>query len=117
MMKLIFFCFLVSSFFTDVSYGQATNNQRYFVQSMVSEAFHNPEELANELRTNPYVYVVRYDQHTRGLLVVTKEIDFVLTTDVFFSWAAERSQYVNCVRVGLQSVDAHLPFPLTNCGE
>jgi hypothetical protein len=84
---------------------------------MVSEELLNPEELANELRSNPNVYVVRYDHHTRGLLVVTKEIDFVLSRDVFFSWVAERSHYVNCVRVGLQSVDAHLPFPLTNCEE
>jgi len=115
MIRMKFFIGLIFISFYGFSFSQELSTQRYFVQSMVSESFSDTEELVNELRNNPYVFVVRYDANTRGLLIVTKELDFVYTREVFLSWLGDKIEFVGCIRVGLQSVDAHVPFPLTNC--
>jgi hypothetical protein len=112
------FCLLLSfACAINFSYSQEASTQRYFIQAMVSDGFAAQNELVSELRDIPHTFAVRYDQITNGLLVVTNEIDFILTEDIFRSWVSEWPDNLYCIRIGLQNVDAHLPFPLLNCGE
>jgi hypothetical protein len=102
---------------SQVAFSQQSGEQRYFVQAMVSSQVENVDGLVSELRANPNVFVVRYDQLTQGLMFVTHPMNFELNTELVESWLGAWFPQLYCLRIGLQNVDKHLPFPLTNCGE
>ncbi len=113
-MKLLLFC--ISIFLSIECFSQESNGTQYFVQGMIySEDTDRIEELVNELRLNPNIFVVRYDNITKGILVVTQHVNLSLTKEVFQTWLTDNSDLVSCIRVGMQSIDSHYPFPLTNC--
>jgi len=113
-MKLLLFC--ISIFLSLECFSQDVNGTQYFVQGMIySENTERVDDLVQELKSNPNIFVVRYDNITKGLLIVTKTVNFTLTEEVFQMWLTDNSDLVTCIRIGMQSVDNHNPFPLTNC--
>lgn len=113
-MKLLLFC--ISIFLSVECFSQEASGTQYFAQGMIySDNTERIEDLVDELRSNPNIFIVRFDNLTKGLLIVTKPIDFSLTTETFQTWLTDNSDLVSCIRIGMQNVDSHMPFPLTNC--
>lgn len=113
-MKLLLFC--ISIFLSIGCFSQENNGIQYFAQGMIySENTERIDDLVQELKTNPNVIAVRYDNITKGILVVTKVIDYTLTEEIFESWLTDNTDLVSCLYIGVQSMNSHQPFPLTNC--
>ena len=94
-----------------------TNTPAFFAQCMVDVS--NQSELTtleNQLRTIPYVSVVRVDIPTHRLFLITKDISSFTATE-FASWMGTYSSSYSCLQIGLQGVDPINPYPFTNCPE
>jgi hypothetical protein len=70
--------------------------------------------LETEMRSNPYVKVVRLDYNSQRAFLLTKGID-QLTEDQFISWFNAYGDKVRCIQVGTYGVDALKPFPFEGC--
>lgn len=110
MKSILLIIFLVTS----VMYTGAQTNQsssvRHFAQAMMQNL--QPQDvdlMVTELKNNPNVLMVRYDELTNGLLVVTNEMTSFDQT-MFNSWLTTYSGNVVCYRDGIQGIDTHLAF-------
>lgn len=94
-----------------------TNTPAFFAQCMVNVNNQNDLiTLENQLRTIPYVNVVRVDIPTHRLFLITKDITSFTATE-FASWMGTYSSSYSCLQIGLQGVDPINPYPFTNCPE
>ncbi|MDF3027751.1 MAG: hypothetical protein K0S23_2058 [Fluviicola sp.] len=94
-----------------------TNAPAFFAQCMVNLNNQNDlTTLENQLRSIPYVSVVRVDVPTHRLFLVTKDISS-FTAAEFTSWMGSYSSSYSCLQIGLQGVDPINPYPFTNCSE
>lgn len=115
---ILSFVFAAVSFlgFTQATTSQA-NPPAFFAQCMVD--LNNPSELMtleNQLRSIPYVSVVRVDVPTHRLFLVTKDISTFTVTE-FASWMGTYASSYSCLQIGLKGVDPINPYPFTNCSE
>lgn len=101
---------------TTTVYSQSISNETtLFAQCIID--IDNPEEMKNlesEMRTNPYVKLVRLDGNTKRAFILTKSID-ELSEENFISWFNQYSGSVSCIQIGLHGVDVVNPYPFTNC--
>lgn len=114
-MKKVFFVFLVV--FASLNAFSQTNvpEVTLFGQCMID--IENQEEMRTleaEMRTNPYLKVVRLDYNTQRAFVLTKGIDG-LTEENFTSWFNQYSDKVRCVQIGVQGIDVVKPYPFEGC--
>ncbi|TSJ39852.1 hypothetical protein [Fluviicola chungangensis] len=94
-----------------------TNTPTFFAQCMVNVSNQNDlTTLENQLRTIPYVQVVRVDVPTHRLFLITRDISSFTATE-FASWMGTYSSSYSCLQIGLQGVDPINPYPFTNCPE
>nr|WP_294861422.1 hypothetical protein [uncultured Fluviicola sp.] len=94
-----------------------TSAPTFFAQCMVNLNDQNDlTTLENQLRSIPYVSVVRVDIPTHRLFLITKDISTFTTTE-FVSWMGVYSSNYSCLQIGLHGVDPVNPYPFTNCSE
>jgi nitrate/TMAO reductase-like tetraheme cytochrome c subunit len=112
------FIFVLGAFWGNT---QTTTNQTssptFFAQCMVN--LNDPNDLTtleNQLRSIPYVSVVRVDIPTHRLFLITKNISTFTSTE-FVSWMGTYSSSYSCLQIGLHGVDPVNPYPFTNCSE
>lgn len=107
---LILFC----SFF-GLSQTSEVPSTTLFGQCMIEVQNHEDmKTLENQLKTNPYVKVVRLDYTTQRAFILTKNIESLTEVD-FKSWFSQYSSYVRCVQIGVYGVDTIATFPFENC--
>lgn len=119
-MKNLILCFvfaLVALWGNTQTSASQTNTPAFFAQCMVN--LNNQTDLItleNQLRSIPYVSVVRVDIPTHRLFLVTKDISTFTATE-FASWMGAYSSSYSCLQIGLQGVDPINRYPFTNCSE
>lgn len=114
-MKKVFFVLLVV--FTSINaFSQASANEvTLFGQCMIDiESQEDMRALETEMRTNPYLKVVRLDYNSQRAFVLTKGID-ALTEENFSSWFNQYSDKVRCIQIGVHGVDVVKPYPFEGC--
>lgn len=113
MKKLLFVLMLFVGF---NSIAQSTPAQvTMFGQCMIEmENVDQMRALEQEMRTNPYIQVVRLDYNTQRAFVLTKNIQD-LTEEQFTSWFNSYSNKVRCIQVGVHGVDVVKPYPFEGC--
>ena len=93
----------------------AVEETTMFAQSMIEIG--NSEEmraLETEMRSNPYIKMVRLDYNTQRSFILTKNLD-ELSEDNFISWFKQYSDKVRCIQIGRHGIDAVKPFPFEGC--
>jgi hypothetical protein len=114
-MKKVFFILLVV-FGSMNAFSQGNVSEvTLFGQCMIE--IENPEEmraLEVEMRTNPYLKVVRLDYTSQRAFILTKGID-ALTEENFISWFNQYSDKVRCVQIGVHGIDIVKPYPFEGC--
>ena len=86
-----------------------------FAQSMIQ--VDNAEEmraLEIEMRSNPYIKIVRLDYNTQRSFILTKNLD-ELSEENFISWFNQYSDKVRCIQIGRQGIDVVKPYPFEGC--
>lgn len=117
MILKLFTSFLVVMIF-HLGYSQTivpADQTTFFAQCMIDlDSPQQAEELALNLRENPYVKIVRVDWPTKRVFLITENI-VEFTIDSFISWLGEFSLLSSCIQVGLHGVDQVNPYPFVNC--
>ncbi|WP_343636955.1 hypothetical protein [Fluviicola sp.] len=97
------------------SSASQANTPSFFAQCLVNVGNQNElTTLENQLRTIPYVKVVRVDIPTSRLFLTTKDLSSFTATE-FSSWMGTYATSYSCLQIGLHGVDPVNPFPFTNC--
>ncbi|MEY3237687.1 MAG: hypothetical protein RI883_1788 [Bacteroidota bacterium] len=114
MKNILFVSIILFLFFNGIS--QVTNSETVlFAQSIVD--IENAEEmraLEVEMRSNPYIKIVRLDYNTQRCFVLTKNLDELSETN-FISWFNQFSDRVRCIQIGRQGIDIVKSFPFEGC--
>ncbi len=96
--------------------SQATTPS-FFAQCLVNVGNQNElTALENQLRTIPFVSVVRVDIPTSRLFLTTRDLSS-FTANEFSSWMGTYATSYSCLQIGLHGVDPVNPYPFTNCQE
>ena len=106
---LLFIILIVGAVYSNAQTSQP-NPVRHFAQAMMQNL--QPQDanlMVADLQSNPNVLMVRYDELTNGLLVVTNEMSS-FDQSVFNSWLTIYASNVVCYRDGIQGIDTHLAF-------
>ena len=110
MKKLYLLLVLIAS--SHLTFSQVADSQneydQLFIQCKIQVEEANQIEFHNNLESNPYVFMVRYDALTNGLFVVTQNIQLIDQL-IFESWLGENANLISCFRKGVQGVDAFIP--------
>lgn len=69
-----------------------------------------------EMKSNPYIKVVRLDYNTQRAFILTKGID-QLSEDQFSSWFSNYANKVRCIQIGRHGIDQVKPYPFEGCGK
>ncbi len=94
-----------------------TTTPSFFAQCLVNVGNQNDlTALENQLRTIPYVSVVRVDIPTSRLFLTTRDLSS-FTANEFSSWMGTYATSYSCLQIGLHGVDPVNPYPFTNCQE
>lgn len=116
MRKLYLLLVLIAS--SHLTFSQVIDSQneydQLFVQCKIQVDEANQIALHNNLESNPYVLMVRYDAFSNGLFVVTQNIQLI-DQSVFESWLGEYGNLISCFRKGVQGVDVFIPFNENYC--
>ncbi len=103
-------------FITTNTFSQTSNTEIVlFAQSMIE--VDSPEEmrvLETEMRSNPYIKVIRLDYNTQRSFILTQNLD-ELSEENFISWFNQYSDKVRCIQIGRQGIDVVKPFPFDGC--
>lgn len=103
-------------FITTNTFSQTSNSETVlFAQSMIQ--VDNAEEmltLETEMRSNPYIKVIRLDYSTQRCFILTQNLD-ELSEENFISWFNQYSDKVRCIQIGRQGIDVVKPYPFEGC--
>ena len=110
---------LIGLFFIGLRVSAQTNESQVnlFGQCMIEIA--TAEEMKTlelEMKSNPYIKVVRLDYNTQRALILTKGID-QLSEDQFSSWFSNYANKVRCIQIGRHGIDQVKPYPFEGCGK
>jgi len=114
-MKLLLSLLMCVSLSVSFAQTQSTNTV-LFAQCMIDVEEGQMRSLETDLRSNPYVKLVRLDNASKTMFLLTKNID-QLSEDDLKSWFGVFSSQASCVSIGVYGVDSMLDYPLTNCPE
>ena len=73
-------------------------------------------KLETEMKSNPYIKIVRLDYNTQRAFVITKGID-QLSEDQFASWFSNYANKLRCIQIGRHGIDQIKPYPFEGCGK
>jgi hypothetical protein len=110
---------LIGLFFIGLRVSAQTNENQVslFGQCMIEvAAAEEMKTLETEMRSNPYIKVVRLDYNTQRAFILTKGID-QLTEDQFTSWFSNYANKVRCIQIGRHGIDLVKPYPFEGCGK
>ena len=97
------------------SQTSSSNPVALFGQCMIEmNSVEEMRALETEMRTNPYIQVVRLDYNTQRAFILTKNID-QLSEEQFTSWFNAYSDKVRCIQIGRHGVDVVKPYPFEGC--
>lgn len=100
---------------TAFSQSNSANPVALFGQCMIEmDAAEEMRALETEMRTNPYIKVVRLDYNTQRAFILTQNID-QLTEEQFTSWFNAYADKVRCIQIGRHGVDVVKPYPFEGC--
>ena len=103
-------------FITTNTFSQTSNSETVlFAQSMIQ--VDNAEEmmaLETEMRSNPYIKVIRLDYNTQRCFILTQNLD-ELSEENFISWFNQYSDKVRCIQIGRQGIYVVKPYPFEGC--
>ena len=103
-------------FITTNAFSQTSNSETVlFAQSMIQ--VDNAEEmltLETEMRSNPYIKVIRLDYSTQRCFILTQNLD-ELSEENFISWFNQYSDKVRCIQICRQGIDVVKPYPFEGC--
>jgi hypothetical protein len=110
---------LVVSLLPFLSYSQELSLNEHqdnlFVQVVLEDSDESSyAEIESNLRSNPYVFMVRLDRNSKGLFVVTKDLQSI-NRNVFNSWMGGYESSIHCYRQGIHGVHEVLPFNENFC--
>lgn len=110
---------LIGLFFIGLRVSAQTNESQVnlFGQCMIEIA--TAEEMKTlelEMKSNPYIKVVRLDYNTQRAFILTKGID-QLSEDQFSSWFSNYANKVRCIQIGRHGIDQVKPYPFEGCGK
>jgi len=110
---------LIGLFFIGLTVSAQTNVSQVnlFGQCMIEIA--TAEEMKTlelEMKSNPYIKVVRLDYNTQRAFILTKGID-QLSEDQFTSWFSNYANKVRCIQIGRHGIDQVKPYPFEGCGK
>jgi hypothetical protein len=110
---------LIGLFFIGLTVSAQTNVSQVnlFGQCMIEIA--TAEEMKTlelEMKSNPYIKVVRLDYNTQRAFILTKGID-QLSEDQFSSWFSNYANKVRCIQIGRHGIDQVKPYPFEGCGK
>ena len=110
---------LIGLFFIGLRVSAQTNESQVnlFGQCMIEIA--TAEEMKTlelEMKSNPYIKVVRLDYNTQRAFILTKGID-QLSEDQFTSWFSNYANKVRCIQIGRHGIDQVKPYPFEGCGK
>lgn len=110
---------LIGLFFIGLRVSAQTNVSQVnlFGQCMIEIA--TAEEMKTlelEMKSNPYIKVVRLDYNTQRAFILTKGID-QLSEDQFTSWFSNYANKVRCIQIGRHGIDQVKPYPFEGCGK
>ena len=110
---------LIGLFFIGLRVSAQTNESQVnlFGQCMIEIATaQEMKTLEVEMKSNPYIKVVRIDYNTQRAFILTKGID-QLTEDQFTSWFSNYANKVRCIQIGRHGIDQVKPYPFEGCGK
>ena len=110
---------LIGLFFIGLRVSAQTNESQVnlFGQCMIEIA--TAEEMKTlelEMKSNPYIKVVRLDYNTQRAFILTKGID-QLSEDQFTSWFSNYANKVRCIQIGRHGIEQVQPYPFEGGGE
>ena len=73
-------------------------------------------KLETEMKSNPYIKIVRLDYNTQRAFIITKGID-QLSEDQFASWFSNYANKLRCIQIGRHGIDQIKPYPFEGCGK
>ncbi len=110
---------LIGLFFIGLRVSAQTNESQLnlFGQCMIEIATADEmKTLELEMKSNPYIKVVRLDYNTQRAFILTKGID-QLSEDQFSSWFSNYANKVRCIQIGRHGIDKVKPYPFEGCGK
>jgi hypothetical protein len=118
MRKLIFLSFILSYFSTNAQESNSVSNSTavsYFAQAMYN---YTTDEalmvLESNLKTNPYVKLIRLDKNSKTLFLITKDVnEFDLS--ILEAWLTTEHESVSCVHIGIYGLDELKNYPNEAC--
>lgn len=122
-MKIIAILLLLSSFVTNKVIGQTANQNSdvtktttvFFAQCLLSIADEGElKAIEVNLRSNPFISIVRVDIPTKRVFLLTKNISIVSEENVT-SWLGDAASKASCIQVGIYGIDPIAKYPFTNC--
>ena len=87
------------------------NGAQHFAQFTYQETLSEQQigEFEDNLRQNPNILMVRVDKHTKGVFLVTNELNS-FDENTVVSWLSTTFEVIDCYREGLYRVDSVIPF-------
>jgi hypothetical protein len=73
-------------------------------------------KLETEMKSNPYIKIVRLDYNTQRAFIITKGIE-QLSEDQFASWFSNYANKLRCIQIGRHGIDQIKPYPFEGCGK
>ncbi|MFN6015739.1 MAG: hypothetical protein ACK47F_13710 [Flavobacteriales bacterium] len=114
-MKITIISFIVFFGFSALSQSSPVNQVALFGQCMIEiNAVEDMRALEADMRSNPYIKVVRLDFNTQRAFLLTQNID-ELTEEQFTSWFNVYSDNVRCIQIGRHGIDMVKPYPFEGC--
>ncbi|MGB0933580.1 MAG: hypothetical protein ACPGU5_04815 [Lishizhenia sp.] len=117
-MRYIIFSLLCwSAYFGYAQTNNFTQGNQFFAQIQIDSS--NPtvvDNVVNAMKTNPNVFIVRYDAITNGLLFVTESISS-FDEAIMISWFEGNEHIIECFQYGIQGLDKHIAFGTDFCNQ
>ncbi|MGJ8660599.1 MAG: hypothetical protein ACSHXL_01040 [Bacteroidota bacterium] len=99
-----------------ISFGQSVVQENTFFAQGIYPTYNVDaiKELESEIRSLPFVKIVRLDINTSRFFILTKDID-QLDELTLRSWFSEKGNGLTCIQIGVYGTDAMNPYPFVNC--
>lgn len=110
---------LLSVFLVLNVFGQGNNQQsgsQFFAQFTYDSSLSTQQidQFKNNLDQNPNIFMVRVDVITKGVFIVTNNLQN-FNENTVVSWISMNSPVIECYRQGLFGIDQVIPFDANFC--
>lgn len=105
---------LFSLFGNAQSENTQSNAPAFFAQSLLTIQPNEYDLLQEQLKSIPFVHLVRVDPHSKQLFLITKNLESFSAAKLQ-SWTGEYFDKLTCVNIGLVNVDPFIQYESTEC--